>query len=388
MNVLDSAYKIKEAHEMKNKKLIYICLACVIVAGLIGLFAYSKYRQNKTYSDYDVLYTKEIDKSVEYKYYKYASGVLCYTDDGMSYIKNGKEIWNHAYEMKNPVIDICGDYVAIGNFKSNQIHLYGIEGDDTTISTEYSLINVEVSEQGVVAAILEDEEANYFQITDKDGAHLVTGRTVLKGNGYPVDFSLSQDGTKMVVSYIYVSGGVSQSKVLFYNFSEIGQNSTDRMVGGFNQYTSTIVPEVEFVNNDTAVAIGDNMFTIYKVKEIPSLVKEIELEDRIKSVFHSEKYLGLVFESDDSQNAYTLKVYNLSGENIYTTEIDDNYTELQFAGDCILKYSDTACQLISVNDVIKFERTFDVGVRRMIHVSGNTKYILISSNKIETIELK
>lgn len=373
---------------MKSKKAIYILLACGIVVALVGLFAYNKYKQNETYSRYDVKYTKEIDKSVECDYYKYASGVLCYTDDGMSYVKNGKEIWNHAYEMKNPVIDICGDYVAVGNFKSNQIYLYGIEGDATTISTEYSLINIEVSEQGIVAAILEDEDANYFQVTDKDGAHLVTGRTVLKGNGYPLDFSLSQDGTKMVVSYIYVSGGVSQSKVLFYNFSEIGQNSTDRMVGGFNQYTSTIVPEVEFVNNDIAVAFGDNMFTIYKVKEIPSLVKEIELEDRIKSVFYSEKYIGLVFESDDSQTAYTLKVYNLAGENIYTTEIDDNYTELQFAGDCILKYSDTSCQLISINDVVKFEHTFDVGVSKMFPISGNTRYILVSSNKIENIELK
>lgn len=373
---------------MKKNKIIYISLACVIVAGIIGLLLYNKYKENRIYSDYDVLHTKEIDKSVECRYYKYASGILCYTDDGMSYIKNGKEIWNHAYEMKNPVIDICGDYVAVGNFKSNQIHLYGIEGDDTTISTEYSLINVEVSEQGVVAAVLEDEDANYFQVTDKDGENLVTGRTVLKGNGYPLDFSLSLDGKKMVVSYIYVSGGVSQSKVLFYNFSEIGQNATDRMVGGFNQYTSTIVPEVEFVNNNTAIAIGDNMFTIYKMKEIPSLVKEIELEDRIKSVFYSEKYLGLVFESDDSQKAYTLKVYNLNGENIYTTEIDDNYTELQFAGDCILKYSDTACQLISVNDVIKYEHTFDVGVKKMIPISGNSKFILVSSNKIENIKLK
>lgn len=373
---------------MKNKKAIYIILACVLVIGLVGLFAYNKYNQNKKYSRYDVLHTKEIDKSVECKYYKYASGVLCYTDDGMSYVKNGKEVWNNAFEMKNPVLDICGPYVAIGNFKSNKIHLYDESGEAQTISTEYSLINVEVSEQGIVAAVLEDEEANYFQVTDKDGNALVTGRTVLKGNGYPMDFSLSQDGTKMIVSYIYVSGGVSQSKVLFYNFSEIGQNSTDRMVGGFNQYTSTIVPEVEFVNNDMAVAVGDNMFTIYKVKEIPSLVKEIKLEERIKSVFYSEKYLGLVFESDDSQNAYNLKVYNLSGENIYTTEIDDNYTELQFAGDCILKYSDTACQLISINDVIKFEHTFEKGVSKMVPIKGNSRFVMVSSNKIEDIELK
>ena len=373
---------------MKNKKAIYIFLICIIVVGCIGLYVFRRYEDNKVYSEYEVTYTKEVDKSVECKYYKYASGVLCYTDDGMSYIKNGKEIWNHAYEMKNPVIDICGDYVAVGNFKSNQIHLYDIEGDDVTIATEYSLVNVEVSEQGIVAAVLEDEEANYFQVTDKDGENLVTGRTVLKGNGYPMDFSLSQDGTKMVVSYIYVSGGVSESKVLFYNFSEIGQNATDRMVGGFNQYTSTVVPEVEFVNNNTAVAIGDNMFTIYKMKEIPSLLKEVEYEDRIKSVFFSEKYIGLVFESDDSQTAYTLKVYDLTGENLYTTQIDGDYTELQFAGDCVLKYNDVSCELISINDVVKFEHTFETGLKKMVPISGNSKYVIVSSNRIETIELK
>lgn len=373
---------------MKKRKVLYIVILCVAIAAGIGAFAYKTYLENKTFSDYNVDAKKTIDRNINYTYYKYADGILCYTDDGISYVESGREVWNHAFEMKKPVIDICGDYIAIGEFKSNKVELYGIDGSSSSITVKYPLINVEVSEQGIVAAVLEDEKANYFQVSDSEGNELVTGRTVLKGNGYPMDFSLSQDGTKMIVSYIYVSSGVSQSKVLFYNFSEIGQNSTDRMVGGFNQYTSTIVPEVEFVNNNTAVAWGDNMFTIYKMKEKPSIVKEIKFDDKVKSIFYSGSYIGIVFESDDSQSAYKLKVYDLDGSNIYTTNIDSDYTEIQFAGDCILKYSDTNCQLISVNDVIKFEHTFDVGITRMIPVKGNSKYVLISSDEIQQISLK
>lgn len=373
---------------MKKRKALYIIILCIAIAAGVSFYAYKTYLQNKTYTDYRVEHTKTIDKSIEYEYYKYASGILCYTDDGISYLKEGKEVWNHAFGMKNPVMDICGDYVAIGDFKSNEIHLYGVDGSSNVIPTKYPLINVEVSEQGVVAGILEDETANYFQVSDRKGNELVTGRTVLKGNGYPLDFSLSQDGMKMIVSYIYVSSGVSQSKVLFYNFSEIGENSTDRMVGGFNQYTSTIVPDVEFVNNNTAVAWGDNMFTIYKMKEKPSIIKEIEFDEKVKSIFYSENYIGMVFDSDDSLSAYRMKVYNLEGENIYETDIDGDYEELQFADDCILKYSDMKCQLISIKDVIKFEYVFDAAITKMLPISGNSKYILVSSDVIEEIELK
>lgn len=372
---------------MKKRRTVYIVILCIAIGLGVGCYSYQRYLENKTYNGYNVESSREIDRDISYQYYKYASGILCYTDDGISYVKGGKEIWNHAYEMKNPVIDICGDYVALGNFKSNEIHLYGVDGSENVISTKYSLIGVEVSEQGIVAAVLEDSKANYFQVTDREGNELVTGRTVLKGNGYPVDFSLSQDGKKMVVSYLYVSGGVSQSKVLFYNFSEIGENSTDRMVGGFNQYNSTFVPDVEFVNNNTAVAFGDNMFTIYKMKEKPSIVEEKTLEERIQSIFYSEDYIGMVFESDDAKNAYKLRVYNLSGDNIYTRDIHSGYTELQFAGDCILKYDDTGCQLISLSDVVKFEHTFDTAIRQMIPVQGR-RYILISSDTIEEIQLK
>lgn len=373
---------------MKSRRTLYIVIICIAVVAVIAFAAYKSYNDNKVYTNYEVDNNREIDRNINYLFYKYSSGVLCYSDDGISYVRDGKEIWNHAFEIKNPVIDICGDYIALGNMKSNEIHLYGRDGSDTTIKTKYSLINVEVSEQGIVAAVLEDEKANYFQVSDREGNELVTGRTVLKGNGYPLDFSLSQDGTKMVVSYIYVSGGVTQSKVLFYNFSEIGQSSTDRMVGGFNQYNSTIVPEVEFVNNNTAVAIGDNMFTIYKIKEKPSVQEEIKLEEKIKSVFYSDKYIGMVFESDDAGKAYKLRVYDLTGSNIYTTDINGDYTELQFAGDCVLKYSDTECQLMSLTDVEKFKCVFDKGIVKMIPVKGHTNYLLISSGNIEEVHLK
>lgn len=373
---------------MKKKRIVYITVFVLVIVGVIALYKYNSYVENKIYSDYSVEYTMETDRDIKSRYYDYADGALCFTDDGMSYIKNGREVWNQGFEIKNPVMDICGGYVAIGELKSNKVHLYDINGEASEIKLKYPLINVEVSEQGVVAAVLEDSKANYFQITDKSGKELVTGRTVLKGNGYPVDFSLSQDGQKMIVSYIYVSGGISQSKVLFYNFSEIGQNSTDRMVGGFNQYTSTIVPDVEFINNNTAVAFGDDKLTVYKMKEKPSIKEEIELDEKIQSIFYSEKYIGIVFRNDDKEKARVLKVYNTSGKQIFSKDIDSEYSEIVFAGNHVLKYNDKKCELISLKDVVKYEKTFDVAVEKMIPVEGHMRYMMILPGKVEGIELK
>ena len=59
----------------------------------------------------------------------------------------------------------------------------------------------------------------------------ISMKGVLSGEiGYPLDISLSPDGTMLTGSYMYIEDGTLRSRVAFYNFSEVGKNALNRFV--------------------------------------------------------------------------------------------------------------------------------------------------------------
>ena len=127
-----------------------------------------------------------------------------------------------------------------------------------------------------MAAVLDDNNANYINMYDTNGEKIYSVKTTLSGDGYPIDVSISPDAKKLIASFIRVSGDEIKTDVVFYNFSDVGKNETERVVGGFN-YDDVIVGDVKFINDTMAVAVGENVVSIYKIKEYPSLEHTIKI---------------------------------------------------------------------------------------------------------------
>lgn len=106
-------------------------------------------------------------------------------------------VWNQAFEMKQPVVDMCADYMAIADLEGTTVYIYDKNGQQGEIQTEYPILDIEVAGQGVVAAITKSDIANQIEVYDKDGTNIAKGQTVLSGDGCPVAISLSEDGTKL-----------------------------------------------------------------------------------------------------------------------------------------------------------------------------------------------
>ena len=51
----------------------------------------------------------------------------------------------------------------------------------------------------MVAAVLEDNDANYINLYKTDGTKIYTVKTSLAGDGYPLDISISPDAAKLVI---------------------------------------------------------------------------------------------------------------------------------------------------------------------------------------------
>ena len=363
---------------------IAICVLVAIVA-VIGIFLYKRY---SSYDGYKVINSIKIDGSTESKYLSYKDFVIKYSGDGISYIDDDGTVWNEAFQMKSPMVDICGDYIAVADKNSNDVYIYNQDGNQGKVTTNFPIVKVEVAEQGVIAVLSEDKDANYIEVYDRDGNKLVIHKTLLDENGYPLDFSISKDGDKMGVSYITVNNGSMSNRVVFYNFSNAGKNSTDKIAGEFDQYKEVIVPTVKFVTNDDVVAAGENILSLYGFKNKPSLREDVKINEEIQKIFYSDQYVGVILKNTNSKFPYRIQVYDLNGNKKMEKEIKLEYDNVSFSGDNVLMYDDMNCQIISFDGVQKFKVTFNGAVNAIIPIDGSRTFLIMTKSKIQKVKLK
>lgn len=383
----DTVIESEKSREDKsrNLKIKVITIIGIVCALLLAIYLFCVYR---TYNNYKVRKTIKIETGTNSQYQAFGEFVVKYSNDGISYINGTETIWNEAYEMKSPIVDVCGDYLTIADKNSNTIYIFNKKGKVGEVNTSYPIIKIEVAQQGVVAALLEEASANYIELYDKEGNLIVSHKSLLSENGFPLSFSISNDGEKMMTSYLSIKEGSTENQVIFYNFSNVGKDEVDRVVGTFNQYGETIVPAVYFVSNEDAIAIGDNVLTIYKMKEKPTIRKEIKFDKEIQKVFYNEKYVGLIFENSKGDTPYKMEVYSLSGEKIMSKEIEMNLDHVKFAGKNVLMYDDVTCELISLKGVVKFKHVFTKQLDAIVPMESTNTFLLMTKNKIEEISLR
>lgn len=373
----------------KHRKNMAIAAAVTVIILAVAAFFIINAMDNITYSSYLILHSVNRDDSESAKYVAYADGYIRYSNDGAAYYsEKGTAIWNQTFSMQKPQVKICGSCVAVGDINGSKIYIFNKSGAIGTVDTSLSISQIEVAEQGVVAAVLEDNDANYINLYHQDGSRIYSVKTTLAGDGYPLDISISQDATKLMASYLYVSGESMKTNVVFYNFSEVGQNETERVVGGFNHYDSTIVGDVQFVDKTTAVAVGENVISIYKIKEYPKLAKEIAVSSEIERVFFSDSYIGLVLANADSGDIYKLLVYGLDGDKVLETTFNTQYDNIKLDGKSVVMNNATSFMLMNFKGKVLTNQTVDMPMEEILSTGSRGHYIMVNSKYIQNIRLK
>ena len=368
-----------------KKTTVRIVIGIVLIMLVLGaVYLFNKYRK---YEGYKVIDSIKTDSGSDSHYISFGDFVVKYSSDGISYIDGKETVWEEGYEMKAPIVDVCDSYLAIADKNTNDIFIYNEDGRQGKITASYPIIKLEVAKQGVVAALLEENNSNYIEVYDREGKQLVSHKTLIDENGYPLNFSMSESGTKLMVSYLTVQNGILKNKIMFYNFSAAGKNVSDRMVGAFEHYEETIVPTVQFVTDDDAIAVGEDVLSIYKMNNKPELKEEIELKDEIQKVFYNEKYIGFVFKNSNSNEPYRVEAYNLSGNRIMKTNVDMAFDTVLFSGNNVLMYNDLNCRIISLKGVEKFNYTFKGQVNSIIPIDGSKTYLFMTNSAIEKVKL-
>lgn len=376
----------------KRRKILQRITAVFVAVSIIGsVLFYVFFQMNRTYNGYTVVNEIERKDSNSAKYLYHKGKLIKYSKDGASMLTaNGEIIWNGSYEYQNPIAVACGDYVVVADQGGKQFSVFNEKKETVQIKVDAEIEQIAVADQGVVAVTLQqDDEAkiNIYDPYDVMEQLKVSIATSTDSDGYPVGIALSEDGQRLVTSYVNIAGGVISSSLNFYNFSVTGKNKVDRIVGS-RPMEQNIIADVQFLNSNTVCAFGEKGFYLYNMKDTPDDVGKIEFKETIRSVCYNSKYIGVVAENNGKfDKAYKLLVYDLNGKQILEKEIDYTYDKVEFGEEEVIFYSSMQVNILRFRGSQKLCCDFDETAAYFFRESASDKYILINGSKIQEVRL-
>ncbi|MBR5375885.1 MAG: hypothetical protein IK139_01255 [Lachnospiraceae bacterium] len=361
--------------------------AAMIVAVLIAvLILLNRDYQNTVYTDYEIIKKSVRQDSDASRYLAYNGHVLKYSQDGAeAFDGTDRVLWNVTYEMQEPRVATCGDFVALGNARGTEIIVIDSADNLNRIQTKMPVLNFCVSRQGVVAAALEDTGFTWIKLYDSKGTELASVRCSMSESGYPMDISLSESGYLLAVSYARIEGEDIKSSVAFYNFGDVGANENDHYMSGYD-FEDTIIPRVHFMNDQSAFAMGDNRLIFFYGDQKPEKIKEYDFDRHVESVYYGDNKVAVLYKmSGDDQN--TVDVYDMSGEKILSQRFDLEYSDVILSDDRLIIYNDRRCIITNVKGKIKFEGFFEDPTLLCAPTSDPRRFVLINRETAQLIKM-
>lgn len=387
-SLVGRSFDITVLNEQKRKKtrFIILAIACILVCAAIFYLGF-RWFLNRQYDSYQVERSVYVKNGNSMLYEAYSDGIVRYGRDGVTALdRKGNSIWGGSYEMANPKADTCGSSVIIADIGGDTLYVYKGEGTGTVFTVDYPIVQACISNQGVIAVLMEESSSNTIALYnpfDKAEVLLAEIPTNVE-DGYPVSIDLSPDGSSVVASYLNVTTGAAQSHVAFYNFTEVGKNA-NCLVGAHN-YKETLISEVQFMGNSSVCLFGEKGFYLWTNLRQPEAVAEKEFEETIQSAFIDEGHVGFLLKKDDAKNI--MRLYDTGGNNTLTTEVDASFTHVQISGDEILLNSAESCAIYRTNGVRKFSQDLKSKISYFFPSDKKSYYFFVQDSKIKVIKLK
>lgn len=378
---------MKDYHKKIWKHRIAVILKYALVIGLfvLLLFGIRYYMNNRGFTGYSITSAADRSDTLTTKYAPFGEKILKYSRDGVSYTDASNSLlFSITYTMQDPILALSEKAGAVADKNGNQIYIFDQTQSKGQIKTLLPIKHIAISNQGVVAVLMEESSAAKLEVYSAEGTLLGDGVFSLDDAGYPMNLSISTDGTKISIAFAQVSGSKLNSCVAVYNFDNVGENYVDHLVFAKN-YSEYMIPEVHYFNDSTLCAVGDGMLAFYQGKQIPELVQELTFTDKIESVFYGDTSVGLVFEDAEGK---MLTLYDLKGNIISQIPFSLDYKNIRIADNRILIYNDTEMRMYSYSGKECFAHTFETSLVDIFTTKSRSKYLFIYTNETQLIKLQ
>lgn len=375
--------KLRHYHLSHVYRFLLVAVALIALVALIVV----QYR-NHIYTSYEVMTTEEVEVVNGTTSMPLGSHILTYSNDGAHCTDaRGNVLWNQTYQMQNIIVATNGNVVAIGDYNGREVYILDEEKKLGEISTNMPIRSIAVAQTGRVAVTVADTKITWVRIYDPDGKAQFEVQTTMNQSGYPMAAALSPNGELMGLSCVYVDSGVVKSRVAFYNFGEVGANKSDYYVNGYT-YPDTVIPVIRFLNDSTAYAVGDDRLVFYGGSQIPEATNVHLYEDEVQAVYSDENYVGLLFRDSSLEAQHKLQVYRNTGDKINDFLFDTDFEHLFFGQENFAVYNEQGCLIRTFGGIDKYEGDFLKSVKVMIPLGNSYRYLILTNDSIDTIQLK
>ena len=383
---------VAEELELKNRarrKKIAIRIAAAVVIACVLAGGGGIYYNLKEYQSFEVRSVIKRNDSKATRYENFAGNILRYNNDGAFYLDTSDNlIWNQAFEMQSPVADICKGYMAVADLYGTQAYIMDTTGTQGSIKTSKPIEAISVAAQGTIAILAQQDGISYLELYNKSGDNLASGQIRVTNSGYPLDIAISEDATKLAVSILDISKGAAQTAISFYNFTSVGQNHIDNMVGSYT-YEYTVIPEICFTSNNRLIAFGDNKVIQFEGTQRPEETFVNKLEKEVKSIFYDDSYFGLVYSNGDSSDSHKMQIYGMDGSLRLEKDFTMPYQEIEFLGNHEICIRDEfECTIYTLRGIKRFTYQFDQALYKIFSGSTGRRYSFILDGVMEQVKLK
>lgn len=370
-------------------KLTVIYKTLLLVALCVVVFVIVKvYRDNQVYTSYELVRSMERVGSSSSIFQNYQGNLLVYSKDGISaYDAGGNQLWNQTFEMQEPIVRQSGEYVAVCDYQGSVFYIMDHKGTVTSVETNMQIVELAVSQGGVIAAALMDDDVVYLSLYAQSGDVISTIKTSMRQSGFPVSFAISPDNLKVGVSYLKAESGRVNSSLAFYNFGGVGKNETDNLVSG-HDYDGQIFPLLVYPNETKAIAVGDQQIVLLSGKQKPVLDKELPLEDEILGFYYNENYFAVVKQDHEQAGAYQIAVYDMNAKCRLEQKIDFTYKDIIVQEHRIIIYNEAKLLIVGMNGVVKYDGDLGGNMQSLIPVGTGNEFLAVFEDGIRLIKLR
>lgn len=377
---------LKEQRQIRYRnRLIGKSVVLVLVLGVI--FGFALYNKMHTFNDYTVLASYENEAVSGTGYEAVGKYIYRYNADGVSCVDRKNVMkWSVTFSMQAPISDVCGETMVIAEQQGNQVYIVNKDGLVGNFETLLPILKVRVSNQGVVAVVLQEDAVTWVNLYEADGSAIASNKTTVAESGYPLDIALSPDGQKLAVSYLKVSEGIMQSDVVFYHFGTAGQGKENHIVSSAN-YQERVIPEIYFTDNSTAVAITDNGYIVFNGSNSPEKSVAVSFDEEIVSTFHDEDRIGFLFRSTEEGYSWRMVLYSYRGRRKLSKNINASFDHIKMQNGQIIMYNESGCDIFTTAGYLRFSSAYEKEIADVFYFAQFRKYLIVTRESFDLIRI-
>ncbi len=297
--------------------------------------------------------------------------VLVYDDTVKILDSTAKELSNLSHKYDHPVM----------NSNSGRILLYDEGGTKFRVQSktrvlyekelDHMILTAAMGKDGSAAvATRADGAESMLTVYDKQHKEVFVWKC---SKEHIISCDISDNGKLYAVSVLGVQNGSVYSKVYIFDKKETKAKASF-------EYTDSAISSVQFLSNETLMILGDNVCELVKDYKVSQRV-DVSVNTPSKLHISDNNTAVLVLSKYSSTTQKIIKVYNKSGTELFTQEIDGLVKSVSTDGKYVAVLTDSSVQIYNMKGELSGSAAVNTDAEKVIVSSRNT--YVYSMNKIE-----